>query len=480
MREETTLQEGVLLVDDEKNFLHISRVTLNGLGIEPVWTIDDSREVMPFLKQYRPKLILLDLIMPHLTGVELLPMIREDFPQIPVIILTASDEVETAVKCMKSGAHEYLVKPVEESRFIASVKSAIELVELRDEISTLKQHLLSKELKNQDAFSSIVTNNNEMIGLFRYVEAIGNTQHCVLITGETGTGKELFARAVHEVSGLNGDFIAVNLAGLDDNMVSDTLFGHAKGAFTGAEKDRDGLIKKASGGTLFLDEIGNLEKTSQVKLLRLLQERLYYPLGSDIPRPSSARILVATNQDLVSLIQAGDFRKDLYYRLRTHSIHIPPLRNRREDIFLLLNHFLEKASGNLDKKKPTLPPELLTILYNYNFPGNVREMESMIMDAVAQHTSGILSTKSFRKFMSTGRMATPGGEIDAVEPLLSVTGPRLHYTGGIPTIKEVEAYLIEEALKLSNGNQGIAAELLGITRQTLTKRLSRKRKKNQT
>lgn len=460
----------VLLVDDEPQILLSYSLMLRSAGIEYVLTIQDSRQVLPLLERQDVAVIVLDLIMPYISGTELLTKIKFDFPHIPIIVMTAVNELEKAVDCMKAGASDYLVKPVEENRFISSIQRVLELRDLHNEVSSLKQHLLTGQLAYEDAFSSIITNNKRMRAIFHYVEAVAKSQKPVFITGETGVGKELIARSIHQVSGLKGAFIAVNVAGLDDTMFSDTLFGHKKGAYTGADKERDGLIVQASGGTLFLDEIGDLNELSQVKLLRLLEEKVYYPLGSDIPVKRDARVATSSNKDVQKLISEGKFRKDLYYRLCTHHIHIPPLRERLEDIPLLLDHFLDDAARSLKKKKPTPPRELITLLSNYHFPGNVRELQAVAFDAVAQHESGVLPLDSFKEFIRQ--------KDSYFKTTLSPPSQDLIFdiSGRFPTLKEAEDYLIAEALKRSNGNQGIAASLLGITRQALNKRLKRKTK----
>lgn len=463
-------QPPIMLVDDEPQILKSFSVMLRSSGFKNVVTVNDSREVIPLLSKQEAALVILDLSMPNMPGAQVLAEINNSFPQIPVIIMTAMNELETAVECMKSGAFDYLVKPVERSRFEASVRKAAELSALRNEVYSLKQHLLKGQLENESFFSSIITINKKIRAIFQYVEVIAVTQQPVLITGETGAGKELFAKSVHDVSGRKGNFIAVNVAGLDDTMFSDTLFGHKKGAYTGADDAREGLISQASGGTLFLDEIGDTNESSQVKLLRLLQEHKYYPLGSDVPKQSDVRIVVATNQDLQKLIGEGRFRKDLYYRLRAHQINIPPLRERREDIPLLLNHFLEEAAISMNKKKPTPPNELITLISTYDFPGNVRELQAMVYDAVARHKSGILSMESFKDIIGQ-EMMSRAPSISAASEDSAPYNP----SGRFPTLKETESRLIEKALDIANGNQGIAASLLGITRQALNKRLNRKK-----
>jgi DNA-binding NtrC family response regulator len=471
MKNEQIPSMQVLLVDDEAHILKTSALILNSSGITEVETINDSREVLPFLANRKVSVIVLDLHMPHVSGLELLAKLNRDFPQIPVILMTAIDDIETAVSCMKAGAFDYLVKPVEAGRMAASVRKALELRDLSSELSSLKQHLLTDSLDYPAAFDAIVTGNKKMRAIFQYVEVVAGSRQPIMITGETGVGKELVARAIHELSGCKGEFVAVNVAGLDDNMFSDTLFGHKKGAFTGADLAREGLIARAAQGTLFLDEIGDLNESSQIKLLRLLQEREYYPAGSDIARKSDARIVLATNRDLQKQIAAGKFRNDLYYRLCTHQITIPPLRERLDDIPLLLDHLLAAAADSLDKKKPTPPPELAVLLSLYMFPGNVRELEAMVFDAVTRHGSGVLSMESFRGVIGEDRPVDKSSEASS-QPVgeCSLAGIFGHF----PTIEEIESYMIGEAMRMAKGNQGIAANLLGMGRQTLNKRLKSK------
>jgi len=262
----------VLLVDDEEQFLLSAGFTLNSFGITNVVECADSRQVMSLLSDQQFSVIVLDINMPHIGGQELLQTISREYPNNSVIMLTAVNEVQSAVECMKEGALDYLVKPVNDDTLLTSIKRAIEFWRIRNENSLLKKYLLSDELEHPDIFNEIITKNSSMRSRFQYLEAISPTPLPVLITGETGTGKELFAIAIHKLSERRGEFVPVNVAGVDDTLFSDTLFGHKKGSFTGAIKDRRGLIEQAAGGTLFLDEIGDLSVESQVKLLRLLQE----------------------------------------------------------------------------------------------------------------------------------------------------------------------------------------------------------------
>jgi len=357
------------------------------------------------------------------------------------------------------------------ARDITERKRAEEMLEI--EVSSLKKRLLRDALEHEDAFAEIITADRSMRAIFNYVEVIAPSGEVVLITGETGVGKELIAHTLHRVSGRRGSFVAVNVAGLDDSMFSDTLFGHAKGAYTGAEHTRDGLISQASGGTLFLDEIGDLNEHSQLKLLRLFQERSYYPLGSDVPRESDVRMVVSTNRPIQALVAEGKFRRDLFYRLRQHHIHIPPLRERKGDMPLLLEHFIKEAASILNKNIPPVSSELIQLLSAYSFPGNVRELRSMVFDAVARHKSGRLSINSFAEFMA--QMDLPAGSrSDQAGAPTEDAAALIRFFGRFPKLKEAEHLLIAAALDQAHGNQGAAASLLGISRQALNKRLLRK------
>ena len=457
----------VLLVDDEEQSLTSFEMALRSVNLNHFIKCQDSRDVIPLLAEQEVELILLDLRMPYITGDELLPAIISNFPEIPVIMITGANDVETAVKSMKLGAFDYMVKPVERSRLIGGVKRALDLRELQRENRLLKAHVLSDKLEHPEVFSEIVTCSARMRSIFQYVEAIAVSPRPLLITGETGVGKEMVARAVHRLSRRKGAFVAVNVAGLDDNVFADTLFGHKKGAFTGAEQARGGLLEQAAGGSFFLDEIGDLSHPSQVKLLRLLQDGEYFPLGSDLAKRSDARIVVATNQDLNTLQTSGRFRKDLYYRLCDHRLHIPPLRERLEDLPLLLNHFLEKASTTLGKSRPTPPEELLTLLSTYHFPGNLRELESIVFDSVSSHRSGKLSMDVFKSHIFQKPPAPENVQPQQVQR----EGVSVSFSDRLPTLKELEQNLVDEAMRRAGGNQSIAALSLGITRQALNKRL---------
>ena len=463
-------QYPVLLVDDESQFLLSAELILNANGINNVVTMDDSRDVLDALKEQEFSLVVLDINMPHISGLELLPQIVEKYPEIPVVIITALNDVENAVYCIKEGAFNYILKPVDNTRLVTTVRSAIDIRQIKSENIRLKKYLLEDELEYPEMFGHIVTRSSKMRSIFKYIEAIARTPLPILITGDTGVGKELIAKAIHDISQRTGELVPVNVAGVDDTLFSDTLFGHKKGAFTGADMERKGLIEQAQKGTIFLDEIGDLSIESQVKLLRLLQDGKYFPLGSDMAKLSDARVVCATHRDIEKMKESNQFRKDLYYRLQAHHIHIPSLKERKKDIPMLVDHFLDKASKELDKKRPTPPKELYTLLSNYSFPGNIREMEGIIFDAVSMHKSGVLSLDSFKEKVFQGNekqnLTTPGSE--------DFHDERLIISDDFPTLKEAEDIVINEALKRAKDNQTIAARMLGMSRRALNNRLQRK------
>jgi two-component system nitrogen regulation response regulator GlnG len=465
----------ILLVDDEPQLLRSASVVLRSAGVREVITLDDSRAVMPLLTEREVGAVVLDLTMPHVPGQALLEQLAGDHPDVPVIVITATNDVPTAVQCMQAGAVDYLVKPVEPSRLVSSVKRAIEMRGLRAELLSLKDRLLADTPPPREAFADVLTESPALLAIFRYLEAVAGSPQPVLITGETGTGKELMARALHRLSGRTGELVAVNLAGLDDTMFSDTLFGHTRGAFTGADRPREGLIVGAAAGTIFLDEIGDLAVASQVKLLRLLQDGSFYPLGADRPRRSEARVVAATNADVVAAVAAGHFRKDLYYRLRTHHVHLPALRSRPGDIPMLVGHFIERAARQLGKPVPAVPPALYQLLRTYDFPGNVRELEALVFDAVARHQGNTLSLASFREAITAPADLSPPAADTEADPATAPAGAA--GPDRLPTLREAEERLIADALQRADGNQGVAAGLLGLSRQALNKRLSRRRER---
>lgn len=462
-------RDPVLLVDDEERVLLSYATILQSAGFPNVLTCSDGRDVESVLADHNVEAILLDLTLPHLPGEQLLTLLREQHPDIPVVVVTANDDVATAVRCMQAGAVDYMVKPVEKTRLLAGLRQAIRVRRLERNYDDLKDHMLSDRLRIPDAFADIKTRNRKIHNIFLFAESIAQTDETVLISGETGVGKELLARAMHRVSRPDSPFVIVDTAGLDDTMISDTLFGHHRGAFTGATEPRRGLIHEAGDGTLVLDEIGDLSLPNQVKLLRVVERREFYPLGSDKVSTTRARFILCTNRDLRSATASGAFRKDLYYRISSHEINLPPLRERKDDIPLLLDFFLDEACLRLSQTRLAVPSQLEALLASYHFPGNVRELRSMVFDAVSKQHTGTLSLGPFRTAM--GRDA---GELERRgwnDPDQS-----LSFGESLPTLKQAAECVIQEALRRAEGNQAIAAGILGISPQALSKRLSRLRR----
>jgi DNA-binding NtrC family response regulator len=455
---------GILIVDDEPAWLRAMSLALErSAGIRSVVTCADPTRVMDILAGDDIGVVLLDLTMPGLSGEDLLPRITAEFPGVAVIVVSGMNQVETAVRCMKLGAFDYHVKTEEEDRLIAGVLRAMRLQELQRENAEVASRLLSGEVRHPEAFAGIVTRDPIMRTLFSYVEAVAKSPQPLLITGESGVGKELVARAAHQLSGCPGKLVAVNVAGLDDAVFADTLFGHVRGAYTGADQPRRGMVEEAVDGTLFLDEIGDLSVPSQVKLLRFLQEGEFLPLGADRPRKVRARVIAATHQDLASKERAGLFRRDLYYRLRTHRVLVPPLRERKDDLPLLLEHFLEEAARQLGKKKPTVPRQLVPLLQTHDFPGNVRELRAMVFDAVSVHKERVLSMDPFLQAIGRAGEPPPGDPAGSGNPFSGADR--------LPTFDEALELLVREAMARAGGNQTLAARLIGLSQPALSKRL---------
>ncbi len=480
------------MVDDTPQNLSLLSEILTAGGFE-VRPAKSGNMALVSARAIPPELILLDIMMPGMDGYEVCRQLKADerMRDVPVIFISALEETVDRVKAFEVGGVDFVTKPFQAAEVLARVRThlALRRVQLslerqnaqlereiaerkrtEEELSRVQDSLtgiLERKLRHPEVFKSIVSQSEKMRNLFQYIEALACSSEPVLITGESGVGKELIARAIHDISHPRGPWVPVNIAGLDDNVFSDTLFGHVKGAFTGADRARAGMIEKAAGGTLFLDEIGDLNPVSQVKLLRLLQEKEFMPLGSDRAMEVSARIVVATNVNLEQKQKTGEFRKDLYFRLYTHHIEVPPLRERPEDIPCLLDHLLAEAAREMGKKKPTPPPELLLLLENYHFPGNIRELRAMVFNAVSVHNGRKLSMDLFKKSMGISRKESVSTHDDSPE------NPLLTFHERLPTLKESADLLVREAIRRTRGNQSMAARLLGITQPALSSRLKK-------
>lgn len=459
----------IVLVDDEARALDSLEILFQAEGIDNVIKLSDPLRLFETMELHSAGLVLLDLIMPSVSGESLLEPLAQKHPDVPVIVVTAKDAVSTAVTCMKQGAFDFIVKPVDTERLLASVRHAIGLRELRRENRDLRDRLFSGAIVNSEKLAHIVAQSPGMRAVLQYAEAIAHSRHPVLVTGETGVGKELVAHALHDLSGRTGPFVSLNVAGLDDALFADTLFGHVRGAFTGAVQARSGLVNRAAEGTLFLDEIGDLSMPSQMKLLRLVQEAEYFPVGSDTVRRAKTRIVAATNRDLRAALADGLFRNDLFFRLSAHEIAIPPLRKRIEDIPALAGFFLEELARERGVPKPDIPDAWIQQIQQYEFPGNARELRSMMIDLLTQTENAVLIPPDKpMPFLAKMRFLTEQQQTQDVSA--NTVFSQLH---NLPTIKEVTHALIKEAMIRADSHQGAAAKILGISQQALSKRLSK-------
>ncbi len=473
MTSENITDKPVLIVDDEPHAVLSLRLTLQtALSIKNIRGCNSGSEVKAFLEHTEPLLVLLDIGMPGMPGTEVLKYVKEKYPSVPVLMVTAEIELEKAVECMRNGAFDYITKPVKKERLVNSVKKAMEFRAKELEVEGLRECITSPLEKVPKEFSHIITSDQKMLTIFKYLQAVASSDAPILITGETGTGKEMIAKGIHNLCCKQSPFVACNVAGLDDQLFSDTLFGHVKGAFTGADSNRGGLIERAEGGILFLDEIGDLSTTSQVKLLRLLQENEYTPLGSDSPRKCNVRVIAATHKDLHAGMKEGTFRSDLFYRLNTHKVKLPPLRDRRNDLQLLVEHFIEQASTTQGRaQSPSFHPSIIVLLKSYNFPGNVRELKAMVDDAVAQHTTGFIAPIHFGD-----KIHLPSDSADyedIVQNSIQDYYESIKEWDPLPSLETMKAILISEAMRRSQDNQSIAAKFIGISRQAMSQWLKR-------
>jgi len=459
-----------LMIDDDTAVLRAQSSVIVGAGFEEPLACTSGSLAASLIDAHPVDVILLDLLMPGEDGEALLSRLQEMRPDVPVIVITAVRDVDTAVRCVQRGAYDYLVKPVESDRLLASLRRAMTFRAARSICRAIGDRLLDGQLRHPEHFSAIVTVDPKMRAVFLFLEAIAPVSQPILLQGETGTGKDLLAQAVHLASGRTGQFQAVNVAGVDDSMLNDTLFGHIKGAYTGATEPRKGILGQTEGGTVLLDEIGDLGLASQIKLLRVLESGEYYPLGSDLPRRTTARFLLSTHLDLEDLVNRGRFRNDLYYRIAMHRVRIPPLRERKGDMPMLTELFVREAAKELDRPAPRIPAQLYRLLDTYVFPGNVRELRAMVFSAVSNSGSATLSMSPFKGAMGDSILLKGQN----AEVPIEANERGIRFGERLPMLKDVTRALINEALKRSQGDQTIAAQLLGISHQALNKRLKRR------
>jgi DNA-binding NtrC family response regulator len=386
-----------------------------------VGVADDGRAALEYMQRTPPDVALVDMMMPGLGGLELLARVRASGSPVEIILMTAFADVDSAVAAMKAGAYHFLTKPFHSNDAVAhAVVKAAEHRRLADRARQLEQVLLSKE-----RFGEIIGASPKMLEVFRLIEGVAPTSSTVLILGESGTGKELVARAIHQMSPRSKkSFVAVNCGAIPRELVESELFGHVRGAFTGAQTSRAGLFETADGGTILLDEVGDLPLAAQVKLLRVLQEGEIKRVGADEPRTVDVRVLAATNVDLMSRIQAGQFRRDLYYRLNVIAIELPPLRDRGDDVVLLANHYLQKFARSMHRDPKQLATDAVRALGDYEWPGNVRELEHAIEHAMVLSQKDIISASDL-PFLRPSGTFREGGTVPGLGPQRSParTGP---------------------------------------------------------
>jgi len=429
----------ILVVDDERNvrdsigkFLKLENMDVvgaeNGLSAQRIL----QREVF--------SAAIIDLKMPGMGGLELIGWIKEEGLRLPLIMISAHGEIQDAVDAMKLGANDYIVKPFDPEELVIRLKKILEAQSLKDQVESARRNL--------PAEARLIGSSTVIQKIRESIETIAAAPTTVLITGDSGTGKEIIARSIHAQSNrATGPFIAVNIAGIPETLLESELFGHEKGAFTGAHEQRNGMFELASSGTLFLDEIGDMPFHLQVKLLRVLQDQGLRRLGGSRIIPIDVRIIAATNKDLDSMVKRGGFREDLFYRLNVARIRVPPLRERPDDIPDLLAHIIEKLNNRMGKTIRQVDPDALKLLKTYSYPGNVRELENIIERAFIFSPSDTIETTA---------IDIPEGARPALDPL---------------TLKALERNAIEQALHRWEGNRTKAAEELGITRRTLLNKI---------
>jgi two-component system NtrC family response regulator len=445
----TPSKNKILLVDDDDSLREILKAHLTKGGHRVVAS-GDPFKALELLKSESFDLLVTDIRMEGLDGIELLKRAREVCSDLPVIMITGHGTIESAVESMKLGAFDYVTKPVGRDEFLHITGNALRLRELEEENFRLRS-----ELEDRYGFGQIIGKGESMSRVFSLMEKVNETDTTVIILGESGTGKELVARALHyNGHRAKGPFVVVNCASVPDNLMESELFGHVKGAFTGAHKDRDGKFRIADGGTLFLDEIGDLKLDLQAKLLRVLQEGEVERLGEGTPHKVDVRVIAATHRDLEEMIKRGEFREDLYYRISVYPVQLPPLRDRGEDLTLLLQHFIEKYGH---ERGVGFTPEAIEILRRYPWPGNVRELENVVERALVLVKSGDIGPDALPSNIRGENVGIFPGEIPE---------------DGI-MIEELEVELIRKALKKADGNQTKAAKYLGISRPTLIYRMEK-------
>ena len=447
------MKKRILVVEDEDKLRRVIELQLTSAGfdVDKAPSAEDGLKIVD-----RADLVLTDLKLPNLSGLEMLALIRRQNSQVPVIVMTAFGTIETAVASMKGGATDFLLKPFSLDHLMQVVNKALEMRALRDENRQLKE-----ELGRRYEYDNIIGRSPSMQEIFATIERVGPTRATVLLAGESGVGKDLIARAIHFHSPRRDrPLVKINCTAIPENLMESELFGYEKGAFTGAQTSKPGKFEQADTGTVFLDEIGDVPAAIQVKLLRVLQEREFERLGSNQTRHIDVRVIAATNQDLRAALEQGTFREDLYYRLNVVPMNIPPLRERKQDIPFMANHFVKKLAPDMGTNVEGLTDAAVEKLMGYHWPGNVRELENVIERGLVMATG----TKLDAADIKLENAPSPGGGARA-------QGGTNFLPDGM-TLDKYEEEIIREALRRADGNKSQAARLLGLTRNALRYRLT--------
>jgi two-component system nitrogen regulation response regulator GlnG len=460
----------LLIVDDEQNLLYSLKRRLQSDSLN-VRTAQTAKQGISAVREYAPDVAILDIRLPDMSGLDAFDRIREIDPRLPVILITAYATTDTAIEAMKRGAYEYLVKPVDVRQLNDVVTKAVELSRLRHVPAVFEEaEATGKQV------DLIVGRSSAMQDVYKAVGRVARQNMTVLITGESGTGKELVARSIYHHSDRNqAPFLVINCAAIPETLLESELFGHERGAFTGADRRRIGKFEQASGGTLFLDEIGDMTPATQAKVLRLLQEQRFERLGASETIHTDVRVIAATNQDLETMVAANRFRKDLFYRLNVFTIRLPTLQNRPDDLALLIEHFVKRVSHDLGRPVPSISPEAMRLLEGHEWPGNVRELQSTIKYALVLATGDVVTAdclpETIRpKDSPTPQAGTNPDNLDLVQLVRSLlqAGETDIYQKASETFDRV---VVREVLRHVKGHQVHASEILGMSRNTLRAKL---------
>lgn len=447
----------ILVVDDEPVMLDVLSKLLKDDGFE-VETASKGKEAVEKIKSNTYQLLIQDIQLPDISGLDVLKQVRTVNEDIPVIMVTAYGSIDTAIQAMKLGAREYLTKPFDNDEVLLQVHRSLEFHQLKKKY---KSQL--SEMRSKFSFENIIGKNEKMLEIFDLIRSVAPSKSTITIQGESGTGKEMIAGAIHINSNRKDQpFVVVNTSTIPNELLEATLFGHTKGAFTGAVSAKKGLLEVADGGTIFLDEIGNISLDVQAKLLRAIQEKEFIPVGSTNNVYVDVRIIAATNLDLEKAVAAGNFREDLYYRLNVITINVPPLRDRKDDIQMLVEHFIEKYCVENAKEMLSVDQNIISLLTNYTWPGNVRELENVVERGVV-----LCKTKTFAIDLIPAHIRN---NITKFQPLTSIPKSGISLKD---EVSKLETYLITEALKITGGVQKDAAKLLSLKPTTLNEMMKR-------